>query len=217
MLKLKLQFHGAPGHTTALREETFENLLLNAGILLKNCDYSTIANAGALKTAISAAVNGTTGALGTVISATRGGGSCVITRSIRHPEADGLRYGYKGDSFVDSVDCRLSTTLIEITIENLKMALGSAVITGSSPKQTLKLKTAIAKEDYLTNLCWVGDLADGRYALICLYNALNEADFNLTWADKNEATLPVEFHAKQSNLDDYDYAPFEILYFDPAT
>ena len=209
---------GAPGHTTALREETFENLQLNAGILLKNCDYSSLANAGALKTAIQAAVTGSgTGALGTIIGATRGGGSFTVTRDIRQPEADGRRYGYKGDSFVDSVDARLSTTLIEITIDNLKMALGSAVISGSSPKQTLKLKTAIAKADYLTNICWVGDMADGRYVLICLNNALNEADLSLTWADKNEGTLPVEFHAKQSNLDDYDYAPFEIVYFDPAT
>lgn len=209
---------GAPGHTTALREETFENLQLNAGILLKNCDYSSIANAGALKDAIQAAVTGaSSGALGEIIGATRGGGSFTVTRDIRQPEADGRRYGYKGDSFVDSVDARLSTTLIEITIDNLKMALGSAVISGSSPKQTLKLKTAIAKADYLTNICWVGDMADGRYVLICLKNALNEADLSLTWADKNEGTLPVEFHAKQSNLDDYDYAPFEIVYFDPAT
>ena len=217
MLKLKLQFHAAPGHTTALREDTFKNLQLNAGILLKDCDYSTIANAGALKTAIQAAVAGTTGALGTILGATRGGGSFVVTRETRQPEADGRRYGYKGDTFVDSVDARLSTTLIEITIDNLKTALGSATVTGSAPKQTLKLGTAIDTDDYVTNICWVGDMADGRYVLICLFNGLNESDLNLTWADKNEGTLPVEFHAKQSSLDDYDTAPFEIVYFSPAT
>ena len=60
----------APGYTTALRSGTFDNLQLNAGILLKNCDYSSIANAGALKTAITAAIGNTTGALGTIIGAT---------------------------------------------------------------------------------------------------------------------------------------------------
>lgn len=207
----------APGYTTALREDTFENLQLNAGIVLKNCDYSSIANAGALKTAISAAVAGSSGALGTILGATRGGGSFTVTREMRQPEVDGRRYGFKGDTFVDSVEAQLSTTLIEITPDNLLAAFGSAAITGSSPKQTIKLATAIDTDDYLTNICWVGDIADGRYVLICLNNALNQADISLTWTDKGEGTLPVEFHAKQSGVSDYDYAPFEIVYFSPAT
>ena len=208
---------GAPGYTTALRQETFENLQLNAGIFVKNVDYSGIANAGALKTAIQAAVAGTSGAIGTIIGATRGGGSFTVTREMRQPEVDGRRYGFVGDTFVDSVEAQLSTTLIEITPQNLVDAFGSADITGSSPKQTIKLRTAIDTDDYLTNICWIGDIADGRYVLICLKNALNQADITLTWTDKGEGTLPVEFHAKQANVDDYDEAPFEIVYFSPAS
>ena len=207
----------APGHTSAIREETFENLQLNAGIILKNCDYSSIANAGALKTAIAAAVAGSSGALGTMVGATRGGGSFTVTRELRVPEVDGRRYGFKGDTFVDSVEAQLSTTLIEMTPSNLVDAFGSAAITGSAPKQTIKLGTVIDTDDYLDNICWVGDMADGRYVLICLKNALNQADFSLTWTDKGEGTLPVEFHAKQADVNDYDYAPFEIVYFGPAT
>jgi hypothetical protein len=207
----------APGHTSAIREETFENLQLNAGIILKNCDYSSIANAGALKTAIAAAVAGTTGALGSLIGATRGGGSFTVTRELRVPEVDGRRYGFKGDTFVDSVEAQLSTTLIEMTPSNLVDAFGSATATTSGAKTTIKLGTVIDTDDYLTNICWVGDLSDGRYVLICLKNALNQADFTLTWTDKGEGTLPVEFHAKQADVNDYDYAPFEIVYFSPAT
>ena len=207
----------APGYTTALRADTFQNLQLNAGILLKNCDYSSIANAAALKTAIQAAVAGTSGALGTILGATRGGGSFTVTRDMRQPEVDGLRYGFVGDTFVDSVDAQLSTTLVEITLDNLKNALGTTTVTGSSPKETLKLGTAINTTDYLTNVCWVGDIASGKYVLICLKNALNQADLTLTWTDKGEGTLPVEFHAKQAAVSDYDYAPFEVVYFSPAT
>ena len=217
MLKLKLQFHAAPGHTTPLRSATFQNLQLNAGIFLKNCDYSSIANAGALKTAITAAIAGSSGALGTVIGATRGGGSFTVTREMRQPEVDGRRYGFKGDTFVDSVEAQLSTTLIEITPDAFALAMGSSTTTGSSPKQTIKLGTAIDTDDYVTNICWVGDIADGRYVLICLNNALNQADISLTFTDKGEGTLPVEFHAKQANVNDYDYAPFEIVYFSPAS
>lgn len=199
----------APGHTTPLREETFENLQLNAGIFIKDFDYSSITSASALKTAIAAAITAGTGLLG----ATRGGGSFTVTREIRTPEVDGKRYGYKGDSFVDSCDAQLSTTLIEITPDNLVTALPGASKTTSGAKTTITLNTAIDTDDYLTNICWIGDLADGRYVLICLKNALNQADLSLTFTDKGEGTLPVEFHAKQASVNDYDTAPFEIVYF----
>lgn len=218
MIKLKLQQFAAPGHTSPIRTETFENLQLNSGAFFVNCDYSSVANATALKTAINTAIQGSSsGALGTLLGATRGGGSFTVTREMRQPDIDGRRYGFVGDTFVDSVEAQLSTTLVEITPDNLKTAFGSATITGSAPKQTLTLNTAIDTDDYLENVCWVGDMADGRYVLICLYNALNQADVSLTFTDKGEGTIPVEFHAKQSNVNDYDTAPFEIVYFSPAT
>lgn len=202
---------GAPGHTSPIRTETFENLQLNAGIFLKEFDYSSIADASALKTAIASAITDGTKILG----ATRGGGSFVATREIRSPEADGKRYAFKGDKIVDSVDAKLSTTMIEMTPQNVVDAFGSATATTSGKKTTIKLSTNISTDDYLDSLCWVGDLADGRLVLINLDNALNTADFNLTFTDKGEGTLPVEFHAHQDDVNDFDYAPFEIVYFEP--
>ena len=205
---------GAPGNTSPIREETFENLQLNAGIFIKNFDYSSISDATALKTAIASAVTAGTNLLG----ATRGGGSFVVTRTIREAEVDGKRYGFVGDKYVDSVDARLSTTLIEMTAQNVVDAFGSATATTSGKKTTIKLGTAIGTSAYMDSLCWIGDLADGRMVLISLDNALNTADFNLTFTDKGEGTLPVEFHAHQDDVNDYDYAPFEIVYFDlPST
>ena len=209
----------APGHTTPLRSATFQNLQLNAGIFIANADYSSIANATALKTAIQNLVSGTTSALGNtakLLGATRGGGSFTVTRELRQPDVDGRRYGFKGDTFVDSVDAQLSTTLVEITLENFELAFGAYTATGSSPKQTLKMDTAIDTSDYLTNVCWIGDLADGKLVLICLKNTINEADITLTFTDKGEGTIPVEFHAKQAGVSDYDNAPFEVVYFAPA-
>lgn len=199
----------APGHTTPLRTETFENLQLNAGIFLKNFDYSSLDDTTELKAAIATAITAGT----TLLGATRGGGSFTVTREIRTPDVDGKRYGFVGDSFVDSVDARLSTTLIEITPENIVTAFGSASSTTSGAKTTIKLGTAIDTTDYIASLCWIGDLADGRMVLIKLDNALNTADFTLTFTDKGEGTLPVEFHAHQSDVNSYDYAPFEIVYF----
>lgn len=202
----------APGLTTPLREETFENLQLNAGIFIKNLDYSSTADADALKTAIASAITAGTNILG----ATRGGGSFVATREIREPDADGKRFPWKGGKFVDSVDARLSTTLIEMTAANLQMALGGSEATTSGKKTTVKLRTALQNSDYISSLTWFGDLADGRMVAITLLNALNTADFNLTFTDKGEGTLPVELHAHQASVGDYDYAPFEIVFFEPS-
>ena len=209
----------APGHTSPIRKKTFENFQLNAGIFLKDFVYSGITSANELKSAIELCVEGSASAVGTILGATRGGGSFTVTRELRSPDVDGKRYGFKGDTFVDSVEAQLSTTLVEITPETLMDAFASATLATSSNGlvKTLTLNTEIDTDDYLTNLCWVGDISDGRYVLIALDNALNQADITLTFADKSEGTLPVEFHAKQSDVNDYDTAPFEILYFSPET
>lgn len=199
----------APGSTNALRNKTFDNLQLNAGIFLKDFDYSQIADSAALKTAIAAAITGETGLIG----ATRGGGTFTVTREMRTPEIDGMRYNFKGGNFVDSIDAYLSTTLVEVTPDNISSLLAGTKTT-SGKKTTIKMETAIGNDDYLTNICWVGDLSDGRLVLICLKNAINTADFTLTFTDKGEGTLAVEFHACQAEVNDYDEAPFEVVFFD---
>lgn len=202
---------GAPGLTTALRADTFENLQLNAGVVLKNFTYDSVTDSTALKAAIRTAITE-----GNILGATRGGGEFHVTRETRDPDIDGKRYAYKGGSFVDSADAYLSTTLVEVTPDNIKALLGTGDATTSGKKTTIKMRTAIGTDDYLTNLCWAGDLSDGRIVLIVLKNAFNTADFTLSYEDKNEGTLAAEFHAHQASFDDYDYAPFEVVFFDNA-
>ena len=208
MLKLKLQQFAAPGSTSALREETFDNLQLNVGIFVKDFDYADLDDAEEVLEAIAAEIQSGENLLG----ATRGGGTFNVSREMRQPQIDGLRYRFKGGNFVDSSDPYISTTLVETTPENFAMALG-AEITTSGKKKTLKMPTAIGDSAYLDNLCWVGDLADGRVVLIRLDNALNTANFTFTFTDKGEGTTAVEFHACQEHVHDYDYSPFEVVFF----
>lgn len=214
MLKLNLQFHAAPGSLSALREDTFKNLQLNVGLFLKNFKTTAVAatDASALLTAILGAISAGTKLLG----ATRGGGTFSVSREMRDPEVDGLRYRYKGGSFVDSADPQLSTTLVEATPENFATALGGSIST-SGKLTFVTMPTALSDSAYLDDLCWVGDLADGRLVMICLYNALNTADFTFTFQDKGEGALSVEFHGCQEGFADYDNAPFEVVFFGKAT
>lgn len=203
----------APGSLSALRPETFNNLQLNVGCFLKNFKTTALAasDAGALLTAVIAAISAGTKLLG----ATRGGGSFNVSREMRDPDIDGLRYRYKGGSFVDSADPQLSTTLVETTPENFATALGGSV-SKSGKLTTVRMPTALAASAYLDDLCWIGDLSDGRLVMICLYNALNTADFTFTFQDKGEGATSVEFHGCQASVSDYDYAPFEVVFFDKA-
>jgi len=197
--------------TTPLRNETFKSLQLNAGIALVNFDLSDYDDAAELKTALTAAITSGEKLLG----ATRGGGTFTITREIRQVDADGTRYRFVGGEIVDSVDAYLSTTLIEITPAHLKAVLGNVDIEDSQSglKHVLKLRTAFEDEDYLTNVVWVGDTSKG-FVCIDLKNALNTADFTFTYADKNEGTVNVEYHAHQGDVSDYDEVPVQIIFLD---
>lgn len=203
----------APGLTSPIRSDAFNNLQLNAGIFLENFDYTTYETATALKTAIRAALSDATKILGV----TRGGGSFTVTRESRTPEVDGMRYPFKGSDFTDSTDAYLSGTLLEVTPGNFQRLLGTGDVTTSGNKTTVTMHTAVTDNDYIENLVWVGDLSDGRLVLIALKNAINTADFSLTFTDKGEGTMTFEFHARQAAVDDYDTAPFEVVFLsDPA-
>lgn len=218
MLKLNLQLHSAPGSLSALREATFDKLQLNCGIFIKDFEYTGTgapANAEALLTLIKAIIAGTDTTHGDLLGVTRGGGTFNVGREMRNPEIDGLRYRFKGGTFVDSADPYLSTTLVETTPENFALALGGTATT-SGKITTVKMNTALSDDSYMDNLCWVGELSDGQMVLINLYNALNTADVTFTFQDKSEGALSVEFHACQDDVDDYDEAPFEIVFFDHA-
>ena len=204
---------GAPGNTSPIRAAAFDNLQLNAGIFLTDLNYSSIADSDALKTAIASAVQSGE----TILGVTRGGGTFTVTKESRTPEVDGMRYPFKGSDFIDSVDAYLSGTLLEVNANNFKRLLASGDVTTSGKKTTVSMRTAIEASDYISKLCWVGDIADGSLVLIELDNAINTSDVSFTFTDKGEGTMTFEFHARQASVADYDNAPFRVVFFGKPT
>nr|DAR34660.1 MAG TPA: major tail protein [Caudoviricetes sp.] len=199
--------------TTGLRASTFENLQLNAGMFLANFDYSTATDAATLGALLKTEREKTSGSA--LIGATRGGGTFVCTPNTRSIEADGKREEWKGSSVNDGWTIKLTTTLLEINATNLKRSFGTADVTDTEKKHTIKIRTDIKDADYIESLVWVGDTSKG-YVLIAIKNALNTAGATLTWTDKGEGTIPVEFTAHQDGLETDGYAPCEVIFFDPA-
>lgn len=201
---------------TAVRPQTFENLQLNAGAVLKGFDVSLYTDYDTLEEALFAALKDSTKALG----ATRGGGTFTATPTMRSVEADGKRYEFKRSTVIDVWDIKLATTLLEITPDNFVIALGTAEKTEENSftkgkKTTIKLRTNIKDGDYIKNLVWFGNTSKGLVA-IALDNALNNTGVTLTFSDKGEGTIPVEFHAYQDTVENNEYAPCAIYYFDKA-
>lgn len=198
---------------TAARAEGFKHILLNVGALFRNFDVTQYSTVAQLKTALVAALSDETKCLGI----TRGGGSFTTTREMRQIEADGLRYRYVGDTITDSMDAALNFTFIELAAKNVEMGLTASetVTTGQVTKITPR--TRIEPGDYIQNLVLATDLNNGGVLVIHFKNALNVADFAVTYTDKGEATYPLEFHPYQDNLDDYDSAPYDIYIFEPDT
>ena len=201
---------------TAVRPQTFERLQLNAGAFLKNFDLSTYTEYSTLEEALFAAIKDGTKALG----ATRGGGTFTATPTMRSIEADGKRYEFKGSTVIDTWDIKLTATLMEITPDNFVLALGTAEKTEDKSftvgkKTTIKLRTNIEDGDYIQNLVWFGNTSKG-FVAIALDNALNNTGVTLTFSDKGEGTIPVEFHAYQDTVENNEYAPCAIYFFDEA-
>lgn len=201
---------------TPVRPQTFENLQLNAGAVLKDFDVSIYTDCDALEEALFAALKDSTKALG----ATRGGGTFTASPTMRSVEVDGKRYEFKRSTVIDVWDIKLATTLLEITPDNFVIALGTAEKTEENSftkgkKTTIKLRTNIEDGDYIKNLVWFGNTSKG-FVAIALDNALNNTGVTLTFSDKGEGTLPVEFHAYQDTVENNEYAPCAIYYFDKA-
>ena len=149
---------------------------------------------------------------GKSMGATAGGGTFVATPEVRQIEVDGMTYPVIGSTVFDSWDIRLTTTIKEITKENLKRALATSEtdpLTGA-----IMINSSLLPEHYIPTLGWAGRLLDGRLLYIELQNALNTVGMTLTFVDKGEGSIAVEFRGHQSDLDKMQYAPCRVFFFD---
>lgn len=198
---------------TGLRPESFQNMQLNAGVFLKNFDYSSATDAVSLFELIQETLETGEG----VIGATTGGGSFQCTPTIRQIEADGMRAPIKGSTVNDMWVVKLTGTMKEITPENFADALICAELEKTGTMSTIKVRNSILDRDYIPSLCWIGDTGSEGYVLINITDALNLTGANFAFTDKGEGSLPFEFQAHQADLTKSQYAPCEIIFIDKDT
>lgn len=184
------------GMFTKVAESTFDELQLDAGVILKNFSpASPAAPADA-----------------DIVCATTGGveATCVPTYSDMGEDIDNCPNNTKELKHLDSWECRLATTALNVTADTVKLALGAATKTAATQSAPAKVEPNAELSDAdFTDLWWVGDRSDGGMAAIKLVNALSTGGFSLqtTKAGKGQLALELTGHI---SIDDTSKVPMEF-------
>lgn len=183
---------------TKIPQDTFNDMQVNAGVLLNTFDPSSPA---APDTAI--------------ICATTGGINVVCKPNFVDygEDVDNCPNNTKELKDITDWECSISTTALGTTPEAIRLALGAADITAASGKITPRAHT---DENDFADIWWVGDRADGGLVAAKLINALSTEGFSLqtTKNNKGQVALTLTGHVSISSQ---DVVPMEFYSIDPTT
>lgn len=148
--------------------------------------------------------------------ATKGGVNIQENRTYWKPDIDGLRLPFKGQYQVDTVEPKMTGTLVELTPDNLKAVSGAADMTTEGNITTVQPRATIREGDYFESVTFIGNQgSDGLFACV-MENALCTTGVNSQTSDKAVATLPFEFVAHSASVTFTDTLPVKYLFFATA-
>lgn len=163
------------GRFTVIPENTFNELQMDAGVLLTTFDP---ANPTVTDSAI--------------VCATTGGinASCTAEYSDLGEDVDNCPNNMKELKHLDSWTCTMSFTSLGTSPASIKLALGAADIDGTD--KTKIVPRAELKQTDFTDIWWVGDRADGGMVAIQLKNALSTGGFTIQTTKNGKGQVSVE-------------------------
>lgn len=183
---------------TQIPANTFKELQLNAGVLLKEFTPST-AQVGA----------------DAIIGATTGGISftAVPTYSDMGEDIDNCPKNMKELKKLDSWEIKISGTFVSVSAANVKSMIGAADIDTSDSTKIVP-RNDISAEDF-ADLWWVGDYSDkngatnGGYMAVHMMNTLSTGGLSIQSTDKAKGQFAFEYTAHYS-IEAQDAVPFEV-------
>ena len=187
------------GKYTVIPESTFDDLQLDAGVLLS--DFNPASPSADITSDI--------------ICATTGGIKidCVPTYSDFGEDVDNCPNNMKELKHLDSWECKIGFTALNISEAVLGLALGAATTTSSSHK--VGPNKDLAQTDF-TDVWWVGDMADGGFAAVKLLNALSTAGVSLQTSKNAKGQLSCELTGHVS-IDSQTVMPMEFYVIEPSS
>ena len=179
------------GKFTKIPQTTFEEMQLDAGMLLNKFDP-----AGTSEVADADIICATTGGINV---------SCIPTYSDLGADVDNCPNNTKELKKLEGWDCKMSFTSLGTSPEAIKMALGAADIGNTSkitPRRDLR-------DTDFSDVWWVGDRADNGMVAICLKNALSTGGFTLKTTKNGKGQISVELTGHVS-IEAQDTMPMEF-------
>jgi len=172
-----------------ITESTYKNFIIDSGAVYKN--YGEASQV--------------------LLGATRGGNTFNIATEYREMEVDGARGPVVSSRRITRVDVKLTANFVEIDDAILELALTGATNTNNTTYKTITRAIQIATSDYLTNVAIVGESSgSSSVPVVCiLKNPIADGGFEMSFADKDETVVSVEFSGHFS-LTDLDTEPYEI-------
>ena len=180
---------------TKIPETTFQNLQLNAGVLLSAFDPGTaeVANES-------------------IIGATTGGVNFTATPTFSDygEDIDNCPKNMMELKKLDSWEISMSGTYVTVDANAVKDLVGAADVSGNkiTPRNDLKLTD-------FTDVWWVGDYSDqngetnGGFVAIHMMNALSTGGFAIQSSDNGKGNFAFTYTAHYS-MDAQDTVPFEV-------
>lgn len=194
------------GTFTVIPQSTFEEMQLDAGVLLYKFNPSTPA---APKDE-------------DIICATTGGitANCKANYSDLGEDVDNCPNNMKELKHLDGWDCTMEFTSLGTSPRSIVLALGAADAEktgdGGNTKYTGKVtpRRDLKQSDF-TDIWWVGDRADGGLVAIQLLNALSTEGFSLqtTKAGKGQISVTLTGHV---SIEDQNTVPMVFYSLAPA-
>ena len=180
---------------TKIPETTFQNLQLNAGVLLSafNPESATVANES-------------------IIGATTGGVNFTATPTFSDygEDIDNCPKNMKELKKLDAWEISLSGTYITVDANAVKTLVGAADVSGNK----ITPRNDVLLTDF-TDIWWVGDYSDkngetnGGFVAIHMMNALSTGGFAIQSSDNGKGNFAFTYTAHYS-MDAQDTVPFEV-------
>ena len=161
---------------TVIPKDTFDDLQLDAGVLLKTFNPDT-ADAPADENIICA----TTGGINV---------SCVPTYSDMGEDIDNCPNNMMELKHLDGWECKMSFTALGTSPAAIKLSLGAADIDSLNTSKITPRKDL--KQSDFSDIWWVGDKADGGMVAIQLKNALSTGGFSLQTSKNGKGQISCE-------------------------
>lgn len=170
------------GTFTVIPQSTFEEMQMDAGVLLYNFDPANPA-APADKDIICATTGGITA-------------SCTAEYSDLGEDVDNCPNNMMELKHLDSWDCGLEFTSLGTSPSSIRLALGAADIDGTDETKIVP-RMKLNQSDF-TDVWWVGDRADGGLVAVQLKNALSTDGFSLQTTKNGKGQVSVNLRGHVS-------------------